>query len=105
MRAFKISSHSILILFSQEKRLISFGGSSSRKCLYEIMRHLFADDLLMNYTWNGTADEITFKNLKINDVMKKCVRVRFPNYTDEEFKKDVQEHLKHACTRIERRYL
>lgn len=83
---------------------MSFGGKTSRICCYEIMKHLFSDDVLMNYTWGGTAEKVPFKQYKINDVIKKCVRVHFPEYTDAQYKEDTKEHLKHAPTRVIRRY-
>ncbi len=52
---------------------MSFGGKTSKKCLYAIMRHLFVDDVLLNYSWGGTVLKSPFNKLNINDVMKKCV--------------------------------
>lgn len=89
----------------QSYQLKSIGGSDEEKCTKKFLAALFSDDLLMNYTWFGTRDKGPFKDYKVHSLIKDCVKEHYENLTDDNYQKYVQDHLKFAFSRVEKRYL
>lgn len=78
----------------QKTRFVSFGGETSGKCLLKILKSLFTDEVLSQYSWEGVMSKKAFKAMDVNDVIIESIRVRFPEYTIAEFVKNMHKYFK-----------
>lgn len=92
----KLDIEHLFLLFMQQTRLILFGGENPKKCLNMIMKYLFTDRVLMQYSWQGLYSKIAFKSMNVNGVIFESVRSHFPKYTYGEFIGDIQKYLKYV---------
>lgn len=77
------------------------GGKDKKNCTINILKYLFKDEVLQQFTFGGTKEKGTFKNfIEINNLIKMANRKQFENYTDEEHKIYMQDYLKQAKFRI-----
>jgi hypothetical protein len=83
------------------QKLSKFGGTDAIKTARTIAKFLFSDEVLINYSWTGTATKKNFCSfLEIHLLITDVVRKISSKYTACDNANFFKEHLKHAKTRM-----
>lgn len=86
--------------FYKRNRLKQLGGNNAKKAIRLIMKYLFTDTCLDQFTWRGTGDLGAFKQFVfLNQLIYSIVCSQFEKHTLEQYQSYMVQWIKHSTTR------
>lgn len=70
--------------------------------MLKILQQIASDEVLNQYSWQGTPEKSIYKDLNLNSVMLQIIQDKFEHYTLHDFEKCSKNWIRHACERINR---
>lgn len=86
------------------KTLYQVGGENARTACRKLAKSMFTDEILMEYSYEGAQSKKKFKEYKeIIEIIFLAVYNRFEEYTMEQHKSGISDHLRYASSRLKKR--
>ena len=84
------------------KNLQSIGGRNATRMGRQILKIIFDDNFLQNYSWVGTAEKKAFRGCctEIQKVVLLGIQKNFEDFIQHRFKMFICDYIKHAKFRI-----
>lgn len=113
---FPLTSHSEIIAFENKvrrdndfkekmiKTLYQIGGENARVACRKLAKLMFIDEILVEYSYEGAQSKKKFKEFtEIIEIIFLAVYNRFNDYTMDQHKSGLSDHLRYASSRLKKR--
>lgn len=86
------------------KTLYQVGGENARVACRKLAKLMFIDEILVEYSYEGAQSKKKFKDFtEIIEIIFLAVYNRFNDYTMEQHKSGLSDHLRYASSRLKKR--
>ncbi|KAL5284772.1 hypothetical protein ACFFRR_006845 [Megaselia abdita] len=113
---FPLTNHSEILAFENKvrreydfkekmiKTLYQVGGENARVACRKLAKLIFIDEILVEYSYEGAQSKKKFKEfIEIIEIIFLAVYNRFNDYTMEQHKSGLSDHLRYASSRLKKR--
>lgn len=113
---FPLTSHNEILAFENNvrrdtdfkekmiKTLYQVGGENARVACRKLAKLMFIDEILVEYSYEGAQSKKKFKEFcEIIEIIFLAVYNRFTDYTMEQHKGGLSDHLRYASSRLKKR--
>lgn len=113
---FPLTSHNEILAFENKirreydfkekmiKTLYQVGGENARVACRKLAKLIFVDEILTEYSYEGAQSKKKFKEFsEIIEIIFLAVYNRFNDYTMEQHKSGLSDHLRYASSRLKKR--
>lgn len=81
--------------------IVQNGSDDEAGIVRKSVKFIFSDDVLLKYSWKGTAEKNSFSNLvNTKEVILDAIRTKYPNFERSVFEKRVKQWIRHAEERL-----